>query len=110
MINDRMSKINELIKDELSLIIHDFFPGDFFSITQVRTSKDLGVTRIWVASFNTDSDFIKELTLKKNLLRKELAKKLVLRKVPALSFVLDSSEIKANKIDQILDKIKNEKV
>lgn len=107
MANDRISKVNELIKDQLSIIIHQIFPDDIFSVTQVRTSKDLGYAKIWVSVLNHDEKFIKDLQNKRGYVRRELGKKIILKKLPELNFTLDKTEDKSTRIEVLLDELRD---
>jgi len=78
------------------------------SISEVRLINDNELAKIYYSFIAFSNQTINQnivqthLEEKKNLIRKLLARKLEMRKVPDLTFVYDDSLDRANRIDQIL--------
>lgn len=107
---DRLSRINELIGQQLGQIINteiEFPMGSLATITRVKTSTDLRQAQIWVGVIpdNQASSVIKILNQEAKNLQKFLNQKLTLRAVPRLKFFLDQTEKKAAEIDELLDRL-----
>ncbi len=105
--NDRIRKINSLISHEVgSLILSeiDFKPGVFATISRVRTSDDLSDAKIYIQPFpSSETDYImKTLLHEKYVIQKILHKRLHLKILPVISFVLDKSGLEVEEIDLAL--------
>jgi ribosome-binding factor A len=107
----RIEKINELIKQQVSEIIPrelNLKPGIFLTVAKVDTSKDLRYTRIFISIFpEKETNYIRE-TLKKEtyFLQGKLNKKLAIKIIPKIEFVIDLTESKADEVEKILSDIK----
>ena len=108
MANDRMDQIDELVKREISVILQILFPDFIITVTQVKVSKDLGFSKVWISSNGDDTELLKLCKREAKEIRQKLAKKVVLRRVPYIQFVLDQTEKEADKIEKLFDKIKEE--
>ena len=79
----------------------------FITVTGVEVTGDLSIAKLYV-SFLGKGDATKRLAAldkSKGFIRSELAKKLTIRKVPSLIFVIDDSFEKGAKIEKILQSI-----
>lgn len=108
---DRMVKINELILHELSRVVSqeiDFSPGSLTTITGVEVTPDLKEARVFVSVLpESERGRVVKLLQKKSFhLHQALNKRVKLRLVPKLLFFSDDTEARAQKIDQLLDSIK----
>ncbi|MCF7906553.1 ribosome-binding factor A [Patescibacteria group bacterium] len=108
-----MQQINETIHREVSNSISKniIFPeGIIFTITKVITSPDLKEAKIFYIVSPLDKSNASINILKKNIkfIKDDFSSSIILRKTPRLKFILDKIEINAKKIENILDKIKNE--
>lgn len=109
----RIEKINELIRQQISEIISrelNLKPGIFLTISKVDTSKDLRYTRIFISIFpERETNYALE-TLKKEayFIQGKLNKKLFLKIIPRVEFVIDKTESNANEIEKLLNNIKEE--
>ena len=109
--SDRMPKVDELIKRELGKIIIkeiDFPLNTLATITRVETLPDLKQSKIFISVFPTSERqrVIRILSGRANELVCLLNKKVILRIIPKLSFLIDDLEEKASEIDQLLDSLK----
>ena len=113
IMSHRISKINELIKQQISEIISrelNLKPGVFLTIAKVDTSRDLRYTRIFVSIFPEKEINYALETLKKEtyFIQGKLNKKLFLKIIPKIEFSVDTTELKADNIEKILNDIKKD--
>jgi len=115
--NYKKEKLNNFIHQELAEVIRqevEFGQGVLVSIGEVVCTSDLGVAKVWLSVW-PEAAAVKALALldkQKVLLRSQLAKKIEMRRVPKLRFIIDKDEIEderqRNKVEEILKKIKRE--
>lgn len=110
----RMERVGEVIKHEVSKIIlykvHD--PRiSLVTVTKVSPSPDLKMAKIYVAIHGDESTQKKTLNVLKHAkgyIQSEMALCLKMRNTPSLSFYLDDTEKKSNRILQLIEKAVNE--
>ncbi|EKD46896.1 MAG: Ribosome-binding factor A [uncultured bacterium] len=108
--SDRIVKLNKLIKEHLGEIFQrelSIKPGVFLTIAKVDTTPDIRYTRVSISVFPyKEADYVMK-TLSKEIyqIQGALNKKLKMRPLPRLEFVLDSTEEEADKIEKILTQI-----
>ncbi len=110
----RLERIESLMLKELSNII-TFELKDpnlgFITISEVKVTSDLSYAKVYVSFLGKqerNDAGLKVLKRAKGFLKSELAKRMKLRKIPDLVFVQDKSLENAKKIENILDKVKND--
>lgn len=104
--SERINKINSLIKEQISEIMSrelDIKPGVFLTISKIDTTKDLRYARIFVSVFPEKEANYAMQTLKKEhyILQGALNKKLPIKILPKIEFVLDTTEARADDIEKI---------
>ena len=109
-----MLKINSLITKELGQILNREvdLPGNcLITITGVDTSKDLRQTKILISVLphSYGPQMLKKISKRGNEFRRLLKKKLSLKYIPQLHFQWDHTENEAQKIETILNQLKEEK-
>ncbi|PLX09333.1 MAG: 30S ribosome-binding factor RbfA [Marinilabiliales bacterium] len=110
MQNKRQLQVSGVIHKELaSLFTHKFsglVPGRLLTITDVNISPDLGIAKVYISIFpSTDGQkIIKEINNNVSKIRYELGKiiKNDLKRIPELSFYLDDSLDRIDRIDNAL--------
>lgn len=110
--NTRQEKVSKQIQKDMADIIQHYAkeiaPGKILTVTEVRITPDLGLARILISVFPSESsqEIVNELTNKKSLYRNELSKKMrhQLKKMPEIEFFLDDSFNYIEKIDKLLNK------
>lgn len=108
--NLRMSKINRQLQREIALIIETKIKKQSVKgtiITGVECTKDLEKAKVFFTALQAYKrpGILKELTEIKGVIRGLLGQTIKLRRVPALEFVIDTSEDYGAKIDKILDSL-----
>lgn len=104
----KVDRLEQIIKKEISTIIQfemkDHKIG-FVTVTDVRLTNDLSLAKIYVNFLGGEQKNeagLKILEKSKGFMRSSLAKKLTIRKVPELRFLIDTSLEEGNRIEQIL--------
>lgn len=111
----KIERVNSEIKKILTEIIVEEIKDPrvseckMLTIMNVDTSADLSVALVFVSVMDGDSEAVIEgLNAAKGYLRNTLFKRLKVRTVPELKFVLDTSIDYGFKIDRILQQLKKE--
>jgi ribosome-binding factor A len=109
MESTRQSKIARLIQKELSeifLLQAKSMNGVLVSVTAVRVSPDLSITRVYISVFPSErgDEIVKNLNDNMRSIRFELGNRLrhQLRIIPELKFFIDDSLDYLERIDELL--------
>lgn len=116
MSSTRILKINGEIQKYLSELLtyemkNPLITG-IISVTRVDTTNDLSLSRVYVSIFTPNGDkkeVFNQICHSAGYLRRELCERIDLRKVPYLEFVLDESLEYGQRIDEVIDKIKDKR-
>lgn len=105
--HSRLDRINELISQKISSILFDDIldPDQYFSVTHVETSSDLGYCDIEISFLDQAETALSIILKNQRLITSKLAKSLELRKVPKLRFHIDKRSEHAEKIDKLFKNI-----
>lgn len=116
MTRRRVQRFNELIHQELSTLLLRRVRDPRLSavtITEVDVTADLRIARVYISVLDDDEKRRKEILHSirgaAGFLRRELAHILQVRYTPELDFRLDESAQYGEHIDQLLEKIHQEK-
>ena len=111
----RPDRVADQIRSELALLIsrevHD--PGiGFVTLTRVQVTPDLQLARVYYTSMGDEKALkatAKALGRATPFLRRQVAQRLRLRRVPELQFFYDESIANHDRIEQILQDLKAER-
>ena len=109
--SNRMDKINEELKKELSVIIDNNLKNPhitgIISVTKVKTSPDLRYARVYISLLNCKNvkETLDGLKSASGFMRTELARRVNLRYTPELRFEIDDSMEYGARIENILKEI-----
>ena len=109
--SNRMARVNEELKREISNIINYEVKNSnvtgLISVTKVKTSPDLKYAKVSVSIINSKNVKNTLLGLKKasGFIRSRIAEKINLRVTPELVFEFDDSMVYGERIDNILKDI-----
>lgn len=113
--SERILRVNSEIQKAISDIIatelkHPAIKG-LITVTKVDTTQDLDQSKIYISVFeeSTREDVINAIKHSAGFIRRELASRVDLRKVPFLTFFLDDSYDYGRKIDETLEKINQDR-
>jgi len=111
---NRPDRVGEAIRVELSQLlakdVHD--PGvGFITLTKVSVSPDLQLARVYYTSMGDEKarrETEKALGRALPFLRRQIAQRVRLRRVPELEFFFDKSVAHQDRIEQVLQELKAE--
>jgi ribosome-binding factor A len=105
----RKERVSNVIKEGIATILErDFTLSGLVTITDVKMSDDLKNAKIYVSVFLAEGnkeDTIKKLNFEKKQIKFALGKKVYLKYVPEISFYLDESIDRAERIENIFKQI-----
>ena len=108
----RIERVNSLIRQEISELLQrqvkDPRLGNFVSVTAVSASPDLRSAKIFVSCLGSEEkkqEILSALAAASGFFRKELGKRLRLRRIPELSFQWDDSIERGTHLLQLLDQL-----
>ncbi len=113
MIPNRKARLGSLIQEEISDLLHREIKDprlEMVSITEVDVSEDLKTAKIYYCLYG---DATKKEEAKigfesaHGFIKRELIKRLSIKRVPDLLFIFDNSFDNADRINQILSRINN---
>ena len=107
----RILQINEVIRKELGHLLLseiDFPKNCLVTIMAVETSRDLHYAKVFISVMPVayTKKILDKLAARSGHLQFLLNKKLTMKPLPRLNFVIDDSEKKAADIEDLLDRIK----
>lgn len=110
MPSHRIEKVENLIKQEISLILltkmNDPELG-FITVTNVKVSPDLKQAKIYLSVFEKEkrTPVLEKIVTRSGFIRSELAHRISLRYVPELKFFIDDTMDYVEKINTLIRKI-----
>ncbi|OON94253.1 MAG: ribosome-binding factor A [Candidatus Epulonipiscioides saccharophilum] len=112
MANQRITRINEQMRKEISEIIRDGIRDDrikniMLSVTAVDTTTDLKNSKVFISVLQDDKrdEVVDTLNDSTKYIRKELARRINLRNTPELMFKPDDSIAKGIKMAKIIHEL-----
>jgi ribosome-binding factor A len=108
--SNRTIRVNELVQRELSAILRKHYQTESVAVTltEVRVSPDLRDARVFVSVVGNEALAEEKLRWLRRIapdIRTELGRRIVLKFLPKLEYVLDKSAIRGTRILQMLDEI-----
>lgn len=110
MSNRRVQRVSELVKQQVSEVVQDLNLGNcgFVTVTAADVSPDLKEGRIYVSVIGSPEQkprALAALERQHGHIQHELARRIVLKYTPRLTFVLDETESRAEHIEHLLDEL-----
>ncbi|MDA2935881.1 30S ribosome-binding factor RbfA [Patescibacteria group bacterium AH-259-L05] len=108
--SQRIQKVNELIKRELgAILMHEIEvpENSLITIAYVKTSKDLMETKVFMSIFPIEyaPKVLAQIKKRIGYLQKLLNRRLVMRRVPKIIFLLDTTEEEASQVEDMLKQV-----
>jgi len=108
--SQRIARVNELLKREISTFVErNFeFPGVLVTIHGVNTAVDLKAALVFIGVIGSATDsksIVDKLNRKRGMIQSAVMKRVVLRNTPQLTFKIDDSIERGVKVLDILDEI-----
>lgn len=111
----RSERINELLREELSELIsrelRDPRIGQIVSIVDIDTGDDLRQAKVYFSVLGTDEEkkeTLAALTSASGYLHRAITKRVNMRSVPYLVFVLDETIEKADRLTRLINQVRDE--
>lgn len=105
----RTDKVNELLRREIGTTIQrDFeFPGTIVTVIDVDVTDDLKEAKVWIGVVGrmAPAQVLEKLNTRRALVQTAVAKRVVLRNTPRLTFRLDDSAQRGVDLVNLLDDI-----
>ena len=112
MANQRIVRINEEIRKELSEIVRNEIKDPrvseaMISVVDVETTTDLKTAKVFISVLqeNKKQDVLEGLNAASGYIRKEIARRINLRNTPEFVFKLDESIEYGMKMSRVIDSI-----
>jgi len=105
--NKDVERVKSLIARNVKDIVANEITNEnvgFMTITDVEVSSDHSYCKIYVSFLNNAKKSVETLNRAKGYVRSALAKRVSLRRVPEISFVLDDTYFKQQKLEEVLKK------
>jgi len=112
-VSKRIQQVNQLIKRELSQIILkevEFPSGVLVTITRVESSSNLIQAKVYVSVVPElkTLEVFRLLNRKIYALQQEINKRLKMRPIPRIQFIEEKQTKKAERVEELLERIKKE--
>ncbi len=114
-VHSRKERVEHLLKEEIALMLMRGEIKDprigFVTITRVRMSKDLKKARVFFSMMGSQDEIAlskQGLNSARAFIKRELARRLALKHIPAVSFEYDDTLDYADHIERVLRRIKEE--
>ena len=110
----RPEKVAELVREEIAQIVGYELEDPrvaMVTVTDVRMSENLREARVYVTVTGTEQEgtaAMRALEHAAPYVRRQVALELNLKRAPEIHFVRDTVEERANRVDQLLDRIAHE--
>jgi ribosome-binding factor A len=109
-VSNRIVRINELVQREISDILRRRYTAESAAITvsEVRIAPDLRDGRVFVAILGDEAEVAGRFRWIRRMaaeIRGELARRIVIKFIPRLTYVLDKSSDRAARVLHALDQI-----
>lgn len=105
----RVEQVNILLKDELANIVDreiDISEKIFITVTRAITSRDLRYSNIFITVLGDEKEALDALEKNIYSIQQMLNKRLRMRPVPKIRFLIDEEEMKRETIEKSLAKLK----
>ena len=111
--NVKIDRLNTAFVEKISEIIHNEIKDkdiNMVTITDARLTNDLSFVKVYFTTMDDDRKKVTNALNKANsFIRSKLCEKMDIRKMPEISFVYDESIEYGKKIENIIERINNEK-
>ena len=112
--SNRIEKVNQLIREKIARIIREELSLKntvLVTVVKIDTSRDLRYAKTFLSVYpETERNYVlKTLQKEKGRIHKVLHQELYMKPLPKINFIIDNNQEKISELDEIFDKIKQEK-
>jgi ribosome-binding factor A len=111
----RMGRVNELLREELSILIQRELKDPrieaLVSVTSVDTSQDLAHAKVFVSVMAPPPEqrtVLRGLDSASSFMRRSLRERVKLRRIPELTFSLDTSIAEGTRVLELIEQLREE--
>ena len=109
----KIDRLNNMFVEEISKIIHEEIKDKdigFVTITDARITNDLSFAKVYITSLDDNREkVLNALNKASGFIRTLLCDRVKIRKMPEIHFVYDESIEYGKKIEDIIERINNER-
>lgn len=109
----KIDRLNNMFVEEISKIIHEEIKNKdvgFVTITDARITNDLSFAKVYITTLDNDRKKVLDaLNKSSGFIRSLFCDRVKIRKMPEIHFVYDESIEYGKKIEDIIERINNEK-
>ena len=108
----KIDRLNNMFVEEISKIIHEEIKNKdvgFVTITDARITNDLSFAKVYITTLDNDREKVLNALNKSSGFVRSLCYRIKIRKMPEIHFVYDESIEYGKKIEDIIERINNEK-
>ena len=109
----KIDRLNNIFVEEISKILHQEIKDrdiNFVTVTEARITNDLSFAKVYITTMDNDREkVLKALNKASSYIRTILCDRVKIRKMPEIHFVYDESIEYGKKIEDIIERINNEK-
>lgn len=109
----KIDRLNNMFVEEISKILHQEIKDrdiNFVTVTEARITNDLSFAKVYITTMDNDREkVLKALNKASGYIRTILCDRVKIRKMPEIHFVYDESIEYGKKIEDIIERINNEK-
>ena len=109
----KIDRLNNMFVEEISKIIHEEIKDrdiGFVTVTDARITNDLSFAKIYITTLDENREkVVNSLNRASGFVRTLLCNRVKIRKMPEIHFVYDESIEYGKKIEDIIERINNEK-
>ena len=114
--NRRLAQVNQLLRETIGRILVEQNSDpvlEALTVTEVRVSSDLNHARVFVmcrrpAEGESEMGTVENLAHAQGVAQRFLAPEIHLKRTPKLHFEIDDTEERAERIDRLLDSVKED--
>ncbi len=105
------SEIEKAINEILAYEIKNPKITGIITVTKCETTMDLDICKVYVSIFSPDNkqEIFDEIKHSARFIRQEVCKKVLLRKMPYLEFILDEGQEYNERIEKAIEQIQKER-
>lgn len=106
--SQRLDRINELMKREISsVIMKEFeFPNCIVTVSGVSVTQDLREAKVFISVLGGNTEnVLQKLRKKRGMIQGQTAKRVIIRTTPVLDFRVDDSAVRGVNVVNLLDEV-----
>jgi len=100
----RIERVNELIKEQLTELVHADFPDEIVTINFINTAADLSQAKIFFSVTSERVSIYKEVISNSWKYWRVMSKKIKIRRLPKIILIKDEMKSDIERIEELIEK------